>query len=72
MNIHEMAKQQRADEYAKEQGYIERFKSEGATVYQLTPEEVAAFEEAVQPVYDYQRKIVGDEIMDKWLATRPQ
>lgn len=70
--IHEMAKQQRADEYAKEQGYIERFKSEGATVYQLTPEEVAAFEEAVQPVYDYQRKIVGDEIMDKWLATRPQ
>ena len=37
-----------------------------------TDEEIAAFEEAVKPVYDYQRKIVGDEMIDKWLDTRPQ
>lgn len=70
--VREMAKKQRADEYAKEQQYIERFKKEGAVVYELTKDELAAFEAAVQPVYDYQRKIVGDEIMDKWLKTRPQ
>lgn len=69
--VREVAKKQRAEEYAKEQGYIERFKSEGAEVYELTAEELAAFEEAVQPVYDYQRKIVGDEMVDKWLSTRP-
>lgn len=70
--VKEIAKKQRADEYAKEQEYIERFKKEGAVVYQLTKDELAAFEAAVQPVYEYQRKIVGDEIMDKWLKTRPQ
>ena len=69
--VKEMAKQQRAEEFAKEQGYIERFKNEGATVYALTTEELAAFEAAVQPVYDYQRAIVGDEMIDKWLNTRP-
>lgn len=69
--VREVAKKQRAEEYAKEQGYIERFKNEGAEVYELTDEELAAFEEAVQPVYDYQRKIVGDEMVDKWLSTRP-
>ena len=70
--VKEMAKQQRAEEFAKEQGYIERFKNEGATVYALTTEELAAFEAAVQPVYDYQRAIVGDEMIDKWLNTRHQ
>lgn len=70
--VKEMAKQQRAEEFAKEQGYIERFKNEGATVYALTTEELAAFEAAVQPVYDYQRAIVGDEMIDKWLNTRPE
>jgi len=70
--VKDVAKKQREEEYAKEQGYIERFKNEGAEVYQLTDEEIAAFEEAVKPVYDYQRKIVGDEMIDKWLDTRPQ
>lgn len=70
--VREVAKNQRAEEYAKEQGYIERFKKEGAQVYELTPEELAAFEQAVKPVYDYQRKLVGDEMLDKWLATRPK
>lgn len=69
--IREMAKQQRAEEYAREKEYIERFKAEGATVTELTAEEIKAFEEAVKPVYDYQRNLVGDEMVEKWLKTRP-
>ena len=38
----------------------------------LTDEEVAAFKAAVQPVYDKWREKVGDEMMDRWLATVPQ
>lgn len=52
--------------------YIERFKEEGATVEELTAEEVAAFKEAVQPVYDDLRAQIGDDLMDRWLATVPQ
>lgn len=69
--VKEVAKSQRAEEYAKEQDYIERFKNEGAEVYALTDDEIKAFQEAVKPVYDYQREKVGDEMVDKWLATRP-
>lgn len=64
--------QQRNEERANEMDYIQRFKDEGATVEELTPDEVAAFKEAVQPVYDMWREKVGDEMMDKWLATVPQ
>ena len=53
-------------------GYIQRFKDEGATVEELTDDEVAAFMEAVQPVYDMWREKVGDDMMDRWLATGPQ
>ena len=70
-SIKEVAKNQRAEEFAKEQEYINRFKSEGAEVYELSADEIKAFEEAVQPVYDYQRKIVGDEMIEKWINTRP-
>ncbi|MDI9471883.1 MAG: TRAP transporter substrate-binding protein [Tissierellia bacterium] len=69
--VREMARQQRDEERAKEAEYIERFRSENATVEELTPEEVAAFIESVQPVYDLWRQKVGDEVMDKWLNTRP-
>ena len=69
--VKEVAKNQRAEEYAKEQEYLARFKDEGAEVYELTADEIKAFEEAVQSVYDYQRKIVGDEMLEKWLKTRP-
>lgn len=69
--VKEVAKNQRAEEYAKELDYLARFKSEGAEVYELTAAEVKAFQEMVEPVYDYQRKIVGDEMVDRWLATRP-
>ena len=52
--------QQREEERANELEYIERFKEEGATVEELTPEETAAFKEAVQPVYDDLRAQIGD------------
>jgi tripartite ATP-independent transporter DctP family solute receptor len=70
--VREVAAKQRTEEYEKEQGYIQRFKDEGAEVYQLTTEELAAFQEAVKPVYEHQRKLVGDEMVDKWLNTRPE
>lgn len=70
--VHKMCEQQRAEERANEIKYIERFKEEGATVEELTKEEVAAFIESVQPVYDMWRQKVGDEMMDAWLATVPK
>ncbi len=69
--VREVAKNQREEEYAKELGYIERFKAEGAEVYQLNAEEVATFEKSVESVYEYQRSIIGDEMVDRWLNTRP-
>lgn len=67
-----VAKEQRAEEYAKEKEYIKRFEENGAEVHKLTDAELKGFEDAVKPVYDYQRKIVGNEMVDKWLKTRPQ
>ncbi len=70
--VHQMAAGQRAEERANEAGYIERFQNEGAEVYELTEDEVAAFLDACQPVYDWMAERVGQEVIDKWLATVPQ
>ena len=70
--VHEMAYRQRAEERAKESEYLERFVSEGATVEELTAEEVALFIQAVQPVYEIWRGIAGDEVVEKWLNTIPR
>lgn len=69
--IKEVAKNQREEEHAKEQEYINRFKEDGAEVYELSGSEIKAFEDIVKPVYDYQRKLVGDEMVEKWINTRP-
>ena len=69
--VHEMAYRQRADERAKEHEYLERFRSEGATVEELTAGEIAVFMQAVQPVYDTWREIAGDDAVDAWLKTIP-
>ena len=66
-----MCEQQRAAERANELEYIKAFEADGATVYELTADEVAAFTAAVQPVYDTWRAKVGDEVLDAWLATVP-
>lgn len=70
--VHKACEQQRNEERANELKYIERFRSEGAVVEELTEEEIEAFKQAVQPVYDMWRQKVGDEVMDKWLATVPK
>ena len=70
--VHEMARQQREEERANESRYLERFKGEGATVEELTPDEIAVFIQAVQPVYDSWREIAGDAAVDAWLATIPK
>ena len=67
--VHKAAKEQRATERANEKKYIERFKSEGATVYELTEREKKAFANDCKPVYDWMREKVGDEIVEKWLKT---
>ncbi len=69
--VKEVAAKQRKEEFAKEQGYIERFIAEGAEVYELTADELKAFQDSVQSVYEYQKGIVGEEMINKWLATRP-
>lgn len=69
--VKQVAASQRAEEFAKEQDYIKRFKAEGAEVYELTADELAAFEKSVEVVYEDQRELVGDEMVDRWLETRP-
>ena len=70
--VHEMALRQRSEERARESEYLAHFQNEGATVEALTPDEVAAFMQAVQPVYDIWREIAGDKAVDAWLGTIPK
>jgi TRAP-type C4-dicarboxylate transport system, periplasmic component len=70
--VHEMAHQQREEERAKESEYLERFRTEGAKVEELTDDEIDVFIQAVQPVYDAWRKIAGDKVVDEWVATIPK
>lgn len=71
-SVHEVAAKQREEERGNELKYIERFKKEGGTVQELTPEEISTFQEKVKPVYNTWRKKVGNEVVDKWLATVPK
>ena len=57
---------------AFEEKYLERFIAAGATVFALTVYELAAFVEECKPVYDWMRSQIGDEMVDKWLATVPK
>lgn len=70
--VHEMARQQREEERAKESEYLERFRREGAIVEALTVDETAIFMQAVQPAYDAWREIAGDDVVNAWLATIPK
>lgn len=71
-SVHEVAKKQREEERANELKYIERFKAEGASVEELSPDEVKVFQESVRPVYDKWRKKVGNDVIDRWLETVPK
>ena len=70
--VREMARRQREEERAKETEYLERFRSEGATVEELSDEEIDRFIQAVQPVYDTWREIAGAKAVDEWVATIPK
>ncbi len=70
--VHQMAKGQRDEERANEEKYIQRFKDEGAEVYELTDEELKAFQKACEPVYDWMRERAGDDVVQKWLDTVPK
>jgi len=69
--VHKMCEMQREEERQNELGYIDTFKANGATVYQLTDDEIAVFKKSVQPVYDAWRAKVGDDVINAWLATVP-
>lgn len=62
-----MGKDQRAMEYSKEQDYIKEINDSGCAVNEVT--ELDGFREAVAPVYDEWRTIVGDDIIDALIAT---
>lgn len=70
--ITEMCENQRNEERENEFKYIERFEAEGATVEKLTDAEIEAYMESVKPVYEMWTEKVGQDVMDKWLATVPE
>ena len=63
---------QRAEERANEMEYLADFEAAGATIYELTPEESAAFKELCAPVYAMWAEKVGQDTIDAWLATCPE
>lgn len=69
--VHQMCQTQRDTERANELQYLKDFEAAGATIYELNADEIAAFKEAVKPVYDQWRAEVGDDVIDAWLATVP-
>lgn len=70
--VHQMCEMQRKTERENELQYLKDFEAAGATIYELTDDETAAFKKAVQPVYDMWRNKVGDEVMNAWIATVPK
>ncbi|HRV33448.1 MAG TPA: TRAP transporter substrate-binding protein DctP, partial [Anaerovoracaceae bacterium] len=70
--IHQMCEMQRAEERANEMEYLASFEAAGATIYELTAEESAAFKELCKPAYDLWAEKVGQDLIDAWLATCPE
>ena len=66
-----MCEMQRAEERANEMQYLKDFEAAGATIYELTPAESAAFKELCKPAYDLWAGKVGQDLIDAWLATCP-
>ena len=40
---------------------IQQFKDEGMEITELTPDQIAAFQEKVAPIYDEYRDVIGDD-----------
>jgi len=67
--IHQACQMQRDNERELELSYIDTFKENGATVYECTPEEKAAFYELCGDIYSAQRDVTGADVFDRFLAT---
>lgn len=65
--IQAMSENQREMEYSREQEYIKEINDNGCAVNEVTEKD--GFREAVQPVYDDWREIVGDDVIDALIAT---
>jgi tripartite ATP-independent transporter DctP family solute receptor len=48
--------------------YIQTLEENGVTITTLTPEESQQFKDMSAPAYDYVRNMIGDEIVDEYLA----
>jgi tripartite ATP-independent transporter DctP family solute receptor len=62
-----LGKEQRALEFELENGYIQEIEDGGCAVNEIT--DIDSFREAVKPVYDEWRDIVGDDVIDAMLAS---
>lgn len=62
---HEAVQKEREINAEMEVGYIQTIKDSGTAVYELTAEEMDAFAEAVKPVHEKFRSIIGSDTLDK-------
>lgn len=67
--IRQASAMQREMERELELEYVENFIAAGATVYESTDEEKAAFYELCADIYAQQRDITGADVFDRFLAT---
>ncbi len=56
------------DSIATDAAYVQEMIDAGVKVTELTPEEMEVFRERVQPLWDYYRELLGDEIFDLALS----
>jgi tripartite ATP-independent transporter DctP family solute receptor len=67
--IKQACEMQRAEERQLELSYIDTFKEAGATVYENTADEKAAFYALCGDIYTAQRDVTGADVFDRFLAT---
>ena len=67
--LHQACAHQREMERELEQGYVDNFLANGATVHASTPAEKEAFYAQCASIYAAQREITGADSFDRFLAT---
>ncbi len=67
--IKQACQMQRDEERQMELSYIDIFEANGATVYECTAEEKAAFYALCDDIYTAQREVTGADAFDRFLAT---
>ena len=64
----EAAQYERAQTAEMEIGYIQTVRDSGTEIYELNAEEIAAFAEAMKPVHEQFRDIIGSDVLDETYA----